>query len=49
MEPTKPKREKTKVKSYRLKPWQEKLLEEKNITFVTFVDEAFQKEKAPAK
>lgn len=45
----KTKREKTKVKSYRLKPWQERLLNERKLTFVQFVDEAFQKETVPAK
>ena len=45
----KTKREKTKVKSYRLKPQQEKMLNEMNLTFVQFVDKAFQKEKVPAK
>ena len=45
----KTKREKTKVKSYRLKPQQEKMLNEMNLTFVQFVDKAFQEEKFPAK
>lgn len=43
------KREKSIVKSYRLKPWQKTILIHKNMTFVQFVDEAFQKEKVPAK
>lgn len=34
---------KTKIKSYRLKADQEKLLNELGITFVQFVDEAFRK------
>jgi hypothetical protein len=34
--------EKSRVVSYRLKPWQETILKGKGITFVEFVDQAFQ-------
>jgi hypothetical protein len=35
------------VSSYRLKKWQKEILKRKKISFVQFVDEAFQKEKSP--
>jgi hypothetical protein len=36
---------KSKVKTYRLKSWQETILSSKRKTFVQFVDDAFEKEK----